>query len=68
MCTITNMNSAFKMTELINELTEPEISILKFHYIPMVFEKTNSTFRPLLFMKTMKKGMTFNFRNMRHIK
>ena len=33
------MNSAFKMTELINEFMAPEISILKFNKIPMVFEK-----------------------------
>ena len=32
------MNSAFKMTELINDFIEPEISILEFYKIFMVFE------------------------------
>ena len=63
------MNSAFKMTELINEFMAPEISILKFNKIPMVFEKKNpnSKFRPRLNEENERRDDIY-LQNMSHIK
>ena len=64
------MNSAFKMTELINELIELEISILKFYYKPMVFEKKNKfNISSMTFNEENEKRDDIYFRNdMSHIK
>ena len=59
------MNSAFKMTELINEFIEPDISILEFYKIFMVFEIQIQNFglfqNSMTFYEENEKGMTFTF-------
>ena len=59
------MNSAFKMTELIKEFIEPDISILEFYKIFMVFEIQIQNFglfqNSMTFYEENEKGMTFTF-------